>query len=473
MEMDRCLTDDEVFAIVSGSSVDTLIGQAMLHADRCRSCRVLLAEETKAARSECPERLPRLGRYALRGVLGAGAAGLVYEAFDENLGRRVAFKVVRPRQGGAAEIPRLQREARAMARLWHPNVVAVFDAGDYEGGVFIAMELVEGSTLSQWLTAEPRSWIDVVRMFIAAGHGLVAAHEAGLVHRDFKADNVLVGKDGRPRVTDFGLARASSGQEDGGREIHAAAPTVPIQTALLTLTEADGGLAGTPAFMAPEQLRGTRADAATDQFNFCASLYAALYGALPFGAPGTEDRESFAARVLGGHLQPPPQRSEVPDRVFRVLARGLQVQRSARFESMATLLTALEGTLPPARRRLPKATLGVIAAAAATVVMLVGGAARKMVPAPQPPTMSRLVPAQPPTPEPAARQPAAAVMSPTAFAPAVPPPPQVHAPHRSREQRRAKPLYVQESRPAPARREEAPPETRQELGDRIKNPYVE
>jgi len=151
------------------------------------------------------------GRYTLLGTLGQGGMGLVLAAYDARLDRRVALKLLRSRRGSRSEKTeeaRLLREAQAMARLNHPNVVAVYDAGTLENGsVFIAMEYVQGQTLSRWRQQQERSWREVLGVYLAAGQGLPAAHAAGLVHRDFKPDNVLVGEDGRVKVTDFGLAR--------------------------------------------------------------------------------------------------------------------------------------------------------------------------------------------------------------------------------------------------------------------------
>src|SRR5262245_57430928 len=197
-----------------------------------------------------------IGRYTLLHRIGAGGVGVVYAAFDPELNRKVAIKLLRAhggRPGRRAELEeRLVKEARAMAQLSHPNVVAVFEIGRFRDRVFLAMELVEGQTLHDWRCERPRGWRKIVEMFAAAGQGLAAAHAAGLVHRDFKPANVLVGRDGRVRVTDFGLA-----QDD-------------------TPASASSPIAGTPCFMAPEQLRGDPADQRSVQFSFCVTLFMAL-----------------------------------------------------------------------------------------------------------------------------------------------------------------------------------------------------
>src|SRR3954453_18295126 len=168
------------------------------------------------------EPLPRgsaVGRYVVLERIGSGGMGVVYAAYDPELDRKVALKLLRPDRAGAVgeAALRLQREAQAIARLSDPHVVAVYDAGTLGEQVFVAMEFVEGRTLREWLKAEPRSWSEILKAFLAAGRGLAAAHDAGLVHRDFKPDNVLLGGDGRVKVADFGLARpVGEADPDGG-----------------------------------------------------------------------------------------------------------------------------------------------------------------------------------------------------------------------------------------------------------------
>ena len=283
-----------------------------------------------------------LGRYVLLGELGRGAMGRVYRAYDPRLGREVAIKQMGRVAGklsseGAA---RMLREAQAMAKLAHPNVVPVYDVEGDGADLFIAMELVEGGTLAQWLDDEERSWSDVVEAFRGAGTGLAVAHEAGLVHRDFKPGNVMLGADGRPRVMDFGLARldgsaSGSGTVDG---------PVSIDDEALTRV---GTVMGTPAFMAPEQHAG-RDDVgpAADQYAYCVALWQGLYGARPFSG---KDTKTIAALKREG---PPPQPAgrRVPPWLHRIVARGLAVNPSERWPSMRALVAAL-GHDPRKQRR--------------------------------------------------------------------------------------------------------------------------
>src|SRR5205814_3700317 len=237
---------------------------------------VPMPRRTEAATMLAPGEL--VGRYRILHVLGSGGMGVVYAAFDPELQRQVALKLVRNEGAGVDDElrTRLTREAQAMARVRHPNVITVFDVGSWCGQLFVAMEAIDGSTLSTWLEVQPRSVAEILQVLHAAGRGLAAAHAAGLVHRDFKPDNVLIGADGRVCVTDFGLARPvtmrepSSPSHDGDTE-----PWT------LALTQA-GTAVGTPAYMAPEQMRGDTADERADQFSFCVALFEALYGVRPF-----------------------------------------------------------------------------------------------------------------------------------------------------------------------------------------------
>jgi len=274
----------------------------------------------------------QVGRYRVERLLGAGGMGRVLLAHDPELDRRVAIKLLKPHHSAAPELEaRLLREARAMARLSHPNVVTVHDVGTWNNQVFLAMEYVEGGTLSDWL-AEPRSVRQVVDVFRLAGMGLSAAHKAGLVHRDFKPDNVLIGKDGSVRVNDFGLVRAAESPDEA-----AAASTANSGPLDMVLT-IDGAVMGTPAYMSPEQHEGRPTDARTDQFSFCAALYLALYGRRPFPGSGLE---SLRMAVIDGRVRVPPKGGRVPDAVRDVVLRGLSVDPDKRFASMDALLAAL------------------------------------------------------------------------------------------------------------------------------------
>jgi serine/threonine-protein kinase len=295
------------------------------------------------------------GRYTVLEQVGQGGMGLVLAAYDARLDRRVALKLLRFRSTASGDA-RLVREAQAMARLSHPHVVAVYDAGTLEdGSVFLAMEYVEGQTLRGWQEAQPRSWRELLAAYLAAGRGLAAAHAAGLIHRDFKPDNVLVGRDGRVRVTDFGLARTGTAAPDS-----VSPPTaLPSDTVLSGSLTVPGALMGTPFFMAPELLEGQPADVRSDLYAFCVALYHALYGQPPF--TGQSLSELLRSRRAGPAA--PPARSEVPGPVARAVLRGLSAAPEERPASMAELLTALEDD-PEARRRrsVALASVGVLLA---------------------------------------------------------------------------------------------------------------
>jgi eukaryotic-like serine/threonine-protein kinase len=251
---------------------------------------------------------------------------------------------------------RLRREAQAMAKLAHPNVVTVHEVDTVGERIYIAMELVEGQTFGAWMREQPRGWREIVAKLMPAGEGLAAAHEAGLVHRDFKPENVFVGKDGRVRVGDFGLARPASPNEPPSTDgLKAAAVEGPhTQT---------GSLVGTPFYMAPEQFLGHPVDARTDQFSFCVALYVAIVGEHPFGGGALED---MARAVCQGQLRPPPRPDPLPRWLRRVLARGLAVDPEDRYPSMKALLGAL-GRDP--RRRL------LVAAGVALPLLALGASA--------------------------------------------------------------------------------------------------
>jgi hypothetical protein len=272
----------------------------------------------------------RIGRYIVAELIGIGGMGVVYAADDPVLDRKVALKLIHTTAGTDAASQewqmRLLREARAIARLSQPNVIAVHDAGSSGDQLFVAMELVEGVNLRRWLAASSRSWREVISVFAAAGRGLAAAHHAGLVHRDFKPDNVLIGIDGRVRVTDFGLV-APLGARNAGHP--AAAAAVEVRHSAVApedrLTRS-GALLGTPGYIAPEILKGARPDTASDQFSFCVALHEALYGFLP---------------ACDGSLVPSARR-RVPRSLRRLLRRGLRGDPRQRYRTMTDLLAALD-----------------------------------------------------------------------------------------------------------------------------------
>ncbi len=306
------------------------------------------ADETSASGAHRGERRPfephkRIGRFTVLHEIAAGGMGVVYAARDDQLDRNVAIKLLHARDGGDREAHgRMMREARAMARLSHPNVVQVHDVGRVDDDVFVAMEYVQGSDLRKWLKAAPRSWREVLDIFRQAGQGLSAAHDAGIVHRDFKPDNVVVTTDRRVKVLDFGLARWHETAAEAQAELEdAPAPAPALEERRATEHEEDrdltktGYVMGTPAYMSPEQHRGFPADARSDQFSFCVALYEALHGRRPF--PGRTFHK-VAKSILESDPLPPPPESRVPKWLHRVVMRGLSRDPADRFPSMQALL---------------------------------------------------------------------------------------------------------------------------------------
>ena len=314
-----------------------------------------------AKRVGLPARGPtKVGRFVITGRLGVGGMGVVHRAFDPDLDRAVAIKLLGDRGELAQE--RLLREAQAMARLGHPNVVAIHEVGRHADAVYIAMELVEGGTLASWLRGGERTEAQILEMFTMAGRGLQAAHESGLVHRDFKPDNVLVGKDGRARVADFGLARAS---EDIFESVEGVDDELRDAKLARTLSRT-GAVAGTPRYMAPEQFEGRKTDARTDQFSFCVALWEALCGEAPF--PG-DSVPKLAESVTRGRRREPPAGARLRTAVRRALERGLATRPDDRFENMAPLLDALR---PRASRHAQVAGLGALVGIAGLAFAVAG-----------------------------------------------------------------------------------------------------
>ena len=307
--------------------------------------------------SDGPPPGERVDRYLVGDRLGAGGMGIVVRARDQELGRDVALKFLRPELGGERHRARLLREARVMAQLKHPNVVAIYDLGDYGDQTWLAMEYVDGTTLRAAMDGA-RPWDEVWPLFRAAARGLAAAHEVGIVHRDFKPENVLVDAAGGAHVADFGLAYPTGGADSQDDRVDGAAALSP--EARLTQT---GSIVGTPGYMPPEQHRGEALTAAADQFAFCVALYEGLYGEPPFAGKSVAD---LAERVTAGDVRPDPG-GQVPGWRRRVLLRGLSAEPADRFPSMKALVAALEAD-PRARRRrwLLRSAVAVAAAAAVT-----------------------------------------------------------------------------------------------------------
>ena len=299
---------------------------------------------------------PFAGRYEIRECVGFGAGGTVYAAYDPELERVVALKVLRGssetrEDGSTRPDTKWTREAKTTAKVVHPNVVAVHDVGVAGEHVFIATEFVAGGSLEAWVREGEHDWREVLELFVPCAEGLEAIHACGLVHRDFKPHNVLVGHDGRPRVTDFGLARLLPEAEDF--EDHPTAENVlaavEICETIATRTRT-GMLVGTPAYMSPEQWRGRPADARSDQFSYAVALYEALWGRRPFGGKSSLE---LSERVCEGRMLPIPPGSKVPRWLERVVRRGLSVDPAQRYPSMRALLDAIEdGPRRVGRRRM-------------------------------------------------------------------------------------------------------------------------
>jgi len=352
--------------------------------------------------------------------------GEVYAAYDPELDRKVAVKLLRVKPGAGVSLAegrqRTLREAQAIARLSHPNVVVVYDVGTFEEKVFIAMEFLDGNTAGYWANVERRTWQEVLKVYVAAGRGLAAAHDKGLVHRDFKPENVMVGRDGQVRVMDFGLARQvseKSAAEKGTTPVTpvpGGASTVVTQKIALQVSEPGvpqpvdgstlvlngagsrpsttddlqtsnsamfdhrltrtGAMMGTPAYMAPEQFRGVATDARTDQFSFCIALYEALYGERPFAG---NTLMALTTNVVNGKVREAPPNSNVPAWIRKILLRGLRVSPDERYPGTSELLEALAKNPAVARRR-----VAFIGSAVLTAVALGFGANQGLADRPAP-----------------------------------------------------------------------------------------
>jgi tetratricopeptide (TPR) repeat protein/predicted Ser/Thr protein kinase len=368
-----CPDDNVLVAMVARSLPPEQFAALEVHIDSCENCRQIVAaaiadthfavgtpaEPKPADELEALERIVDVSfneRYVVDSILGRGGMGTVYLARDITLDREVALKV--HRTGGSSD--RLHREAMAMAKLAHPNVVTVYEVASVDDRIYVAMEYVKGETLRGWRGAAARSWRDVVAMMLEVGQGVAAAHAAGLVHRDFKPENVLVGDDGRPRVGDFGLARAGASPSSEG----AISKSTPLD-ARMTAT---GALLGTPAYMAPEQLTTSIVDARCDQFAFYVVAWELLYGKRPFsGSTLAALEESItAARPWL------PARTDVPSRVRAVLERGLAVAADDRYPDMPALLRALRIAARPRTRRRVAFAAGALVVLGATAVFAHG-----------------------------------------------------------------------------------------------------
>ncbi|MBS1124382.1 MAG: protein kinase [Deltaproteobacteria bacterium] len=376
-----CPTDD-----VLGAHVQRVLGQAETaqvssHLDGCAACRQVViaavrggvaAEPSTAiavgtppldapgAPVQSPALGSRIGRYELRELLGAGGMGRVYAAHDSELDRTIALKIVRPELAGLVRVlaERLVRESRMMAKLAHPSVIAVYDVGRTGDAVFIAMELIRGQTLGTWVRRAKPSWRELVSVLERAGQGLAAAHAAGIIHRDFKPDNVLVEPDPsgigvrRVVVTDFGVARIVTDAPDAQGFLRGR-PGDPQLTS-------PGTMIGTPAYMAPEQLDGRTIDVRADLFAFAVSAWELLFGQRPFAGRDVEEIRAAMDRPL----KLPGSLGAVPARVVRVLAGALALDPADRYRDMRAFLQLLART----RTRRRTAVVGATVVAATALV---------------------------------------------------------------------------------------------------------
>jgi serine/threonine protein kinase/tetratricopeptide (TPR) repeat protein len=347
-------------------------------------------------------------RYIVQAELGRGGMGVVYRAYDPELDRRLALKLIHERERDALGSERLLREAQALAQLSHPNVVAVYDVGTFGSSVFMTMELVEGLTLRAWLRETRRSAAEILDVFLAAGEGLAAAHRANIVHRDFKPSNLLIGSDGRVRVADFGVARSAAARTGGATQSGVPAPAESIEPTTIPglrravvasrsstdspktpgenfgtppsaappasppsasersgdqLT-AEGIILGTPEYMSPEQHDGRAVDALSDQYSYCVCLWEAFHGYRPRRQMRASDlaERPGASRFARAAHKP---KVAVPRRVRAVLARGLSERPQDRYPSMEALLVDLRLARHPPRPMWPLAIAGAALATAA------------------------------------------------------------------------------------------------------------
>lgn len=315
-----------------------------------------------------------IGRYVVLHRLGSGGMGMVYAAYDPELDRQVAVKLLRPGRNSRSKDrakQRIRREAHLLAKLSHPHVVTIYDTGVHGDDIFIAMELVAGQSFKEWCQRSPRpAWRQILSRYIDAARGLAAAHAAGIIHRDFKPSNVLLGDDGRVRVADFGLAAASSrNSEDPALDGIEIAPPVPVPMHDETDLTRSGARVGTPTYMAPEQHTGGEVGALADQYSFCVALYEALYGMHPF-QPGAS-RVSLTQLIAHKHqerFQAPPPNSDIPDWLRAVILRGMSARSEERWPSMDALISALGDD--PARRRRWRLMAATLALAALSLAAL-------------------------------------------------------------------------------------------------------
>jgi serine/threonine protein kinase len=353
----RCLGENTIGALLGGAVAEPRLSEIEAHLDGCAACRQLLRAAALVATRDVADAPPpegprpeplapgsRVAGYRVEAVLGAGGMGLVYAASEAGLGRRVALKV--PALGalwaGQGLLQRFHLEARLMARVSHHNVVTIYRYGELpeRRGVFIAMELIDGCTLRQLLARRP-AVRELLPLFAQAAAGLAAAHAQGLVHRDFKPENVLVAGSGRACVSDFGIAALPAALVQERLASGGAAP------ALLGRLTQHGLVLGSAGYMAPEQMSGGPVDARSDVFSLCVSLHEALAGQRPFAGEGLSQlQREIAAGAVRGSVDP-----AVPPRLARAIRAGLSADAAGRpplAELLALLREAVSGPNPTA-----------------------------------------------------------------------------------------------------------------------------
>jgi serine/threonine protein kinase len=321
----------------------------------------------------------RVGRFVIDGRLGEGGMGVVWRALDPEVGRRIALKFVRASTGGvdARLWSRLRREAQALARVRHPNVVGLYDVGNTPHGSFLAMEHLDGTHLRRWLERGARTWQEKVEVLCQAGLGLLAVHRAGLVHRDVKPTNLLVCRDGRVVLLDFGLALGIADVDTGKNDEVVEGDDVTLRTRMTRRNM----VVGTTSYMSPEQLLGRDLDARSDQFSFCVTLFESLFGQRPYAGKTPYE---LALQFESRERPKIADRGDVPRHVCGAVLRGLRIDPAERFASMVDLLDALRPHRGWAGRWMLAAAgvgLGLLGATAGAIWAVQDGAAATETPA--------------------------------------------------------------------------------------------
>ena len=369
----NCPDENQWYALTQGLLEAEEVAQLEEVMDRCVACSEMMVELVRELHPTesgglSPDDTPlpvKIGRYQVEGLLGIGGMGVLYKAQDLELQRPVALKLLRPDVTDPTQrelhIARMLQEARMLASLQHQNIPTIFEVGTWNEQVFLAIQLVQGANMREWLEAHNPDWQSLLAMYLQMGAGLIAAHKANIVHRDVKPDNILVAETGQIYITDFGLARTIHSTYHSVNK----SATLKLDASNPFLTEA-GEILGTPAYMAPEQYRGQGVSKRADQFAFCVSLYEGLYGMRPFAGHSMDE---LAKAAQAGEIFE-PELTSIPRKIFQVLAKGMHPLPRERFDSMDQLLEALRLS---ARRPPDPIFLGLIAAAALLFGILTWG----------------------------------------------------------------------------------------------------